>query len=71
MKRSFFAGDALDNKARGFIYENAQRLLLLKCLMKEGRSIAIGTGTDKDVAADRGHPVRLSAQREQSKRTEQ
>jgi hypothetical protein len=63
MKRTLFTGNALDNEARGFIYENTQRLLLLKCLMKEGRSIAIGTGTDKDVVAERGHPIRLSAQR--------
>jgi hypothetical protein len=30
MECAFFAGDALDYEARGFVYENAQRLLLIK-----------------------------------------
>ncbi len=48
MERAFLAGDALDDQARGFVYENAQRLLLLGCLMNEGRSIAIETSSDKE-----------------------
>ena len=35
MERAFFAGDALDHEARGFIDENAQRVLLIRLFINE------------------------------------